>query len=122
VSTSIRALAAQAYRDTQATGGAMEIRLEEYQNGGAFVVWEGNEKLGEQTFRRVGDVLYIDHTEVDERLRGQGVARSLVDTAVAYARANHALIVPLCPYTRSQFEKDPSIGDVLKELPPKRPR
>ena len=50
----------------------MEIRHEQYQNGGAFTLWEADERQGELTYRRVGDVIYVDHTKVDERLQGQG--------------------------------------------------
>ena len=66
----------------------------------------------------MGDVLYVDHTEVDERFRGHGLARKLVDAVIAYARESGEKIVPLCSYTRAQFKKDPSLHDALKAYPP----
>ncbi|OAV45178.1 GNAT family N-acetyltransferase [Lewinella sp. 4G2] len=59
-------------------------------------------------------LIIISHTEVGESLRGQGVGRQLLDKVVEHARANGIKIMPLCPYAKSVFDKDPSIGDVLK--------
>jgi predicted GNAT family acetyltransferase len=41
-----------------------------------------------------------------------GMGRVLVDAAVAWARETHTRLMPLCPYARSVFEKDPSLADV----------
>lgn len=59
-------------------------------------------------------LIIISHTEVDEAHRGQGVGRRLLDRIVAYARENDIKIMPLCPYAKSVFDKDPSLGDVLR--------
>jgi predicted GNAT family acetyltransferase len=80
---------------------------------GAFYYPPTGERLAELVYTRDGNVMTIRHTEVDDSLRGQGVGRHLVDAAVAYARAEKLTIVPVCPYARSVFERDPSIGDVL---------
>jgi uncharacterized protein len=41
------------------------------------------------------------------------VARKLLDTAVAWARANKQRVIATCTYAKGQFEKDPTIRDVL---------
>ena len=59
-------------------------------------------------------LVIISHTEVGEELRGQGVGRRLLDRVVDYARKNDIKILPLCPYAKSVFDKDPTLKDVLK--------
>ena len=59
------------------------------------------------------DKLIIDHTEVDDSLRGQGIGKKLLEVLVAYLRENEMKAIPLCPFARAAFEKDTSIHDVL---------
>lgn len=67
---------------------------------------DGVPETGELTLSKVSDSLIIvDHTASPDSLRGQGVARALVERVVADARAAGQRIVPLCPYTRAQALK-----------------
>ncbi len=96
----------------------MEIQHEQFQNGGSFFVGASSDAaIAEMTYRRIGPVRFVDHTWVDDVLRGQGVARKLLDALVADVRATHEQIIPLCPYVKSQFEKDARLSDVLAALP-----
>ena len=66
------------------------------------------------TYSRAGDdLVIIDHTEVNEQLQGLGIARRLLDAAVAWARTTKTRVTVTCPYAKAQFAKDPSIQDVL---------
>lgn len=57
--------------------------------------------------------MVIEHTEVDNALRGKNIGRELVGYAVAYARTNHLKIVPVCPFARSIINKTPEFRDIL---------
>ena len=90
------------------------IQHDDQPKGGAFFFEQGGQRLAEMTYSRTNPhLLIIDHTDVDESLRGQGVGRELLDALVAWVRADGIKVVPLCPYARSQFDKDASIRDVL---------
>lgn len=92
----------------------VEIEHEEADGRGAFFVARQGVRLAEMTYSRTGpDHVIIDHTEVHDALRGLGVARRLLDTAVAWARETKTKVSATCPYAHAQFEKDPSIRDVL---------
>jgi predicted GNAT family acetyltransferase len=69
--------------------------------------------LAEITYRWNGVHLDIVHTGVREALRGQDVARRLVQTVIDAARAEGFKIIPTCPYARKVFRRDPSLHDVL---------
>jgi uncharacterized protein len=82
-------------------------------NHGRFKVEEDGQTMGELTYSRASDSLVIlDHTAVSPDARGTGVGRMLVDAAVSWARESHTMLMPLCPYARSVFEKDASLSDV----------
>ncbi|ULG72291.1 GNAT family N-acetyltransferase [Macrococcus brunensis] len=59
------------------------------------------------------DKIVIDHTEVNEALRGQGVGQQLVASAVEYARENNKKIVPVCSYAKKILEENKEYQDVL---------
>ena len=61
------------------------------------------------------DTMIIEHTEVDDALRGQNVGYTLVSHVVDYARQHHIKIIPLCPFAKSVFDKKLDFQDVLKK-------
>jgi predicted GNAT family acetyltransferase len=81
---------------------------------GTFHVVTGGRRSAEMAYTHAGpSTIIISHTQVSDALRGQGVGRRLLDALVAWARAEQRKVIALCPYARSEFEKDPSIRDVL---------
>jgi predicted GNAT family acetyltransferase len=92
----------------------IEIEHAEEDGRGAFFVARQGIRLAQMTYSRAGDdLIIIDHTEVHDALQGHGVARRLLDTAVAWARATKTRVIATCPYAKAQFDRDPSIRDVL---------
>ena len=92
----------------------MNIQREEHKNKGAFFIEQDGEWIAEMTYQREGTrKLVVDHTEVDEHLRGQGIGEQLVEEAVRYARENNLLIKPVCPFVKSVLEKSEDYEDVL---------
>ncbi|USE84902.1 GNAT family N-acetyltransferase [Acinetobacter tibetensis] len=61
---------------------------------------------------RDASTIVADHTWVDDSLRGQGVARQLLDVLVEYAREQQLKIVPVCTYVDVMFKRDQSLLDV----------
>jgi uncharacterized protein len=95
----------------------MEIQRDEHGQHGAFYIDENGEWIAEMTYVRSpdGKTITIDHTQVDEKLKGQGIGEQLVAAAVQYARENGLKIKPLCPYARKVLERNPDYHDVLAE-------
>ena len=68
----------------------------------------------ELTFSKAGATLRIlDHTDVPDTARGQGVGEQLVAHAVADARAQGFKLLALCPFAAATFRKHPEWADVL---------
>lgn len=92
------------------------VRIEQEDNGkkGKFIIYDNDEIAGEMTYTWAGkDKFIIDHTIVEERFGGKGLAKELVLADVAYAREKNVKIIPLCPYAKARFDKEESIRDVL---------
>lgn len=94
-------------------GGMDEIRHEPAGHKGAIVWRRDGEKLAELTYSVAGSRVILDHTDVDDRLRGQGAGKKLVTAAVEWARKENKKLMPLCPFARSVFDKTPDFADVL---------
>jgi predicted GNAT family acetyltransferase len=92
----------------------MEINQFNSEKRGYFTATEAGTEAGRMTYSWAGpDKFIIDHTEVNAAFSGRGVGKMLVMKAVAYARENKLKIMPLCPFAKSVFDKDPEIADVL---------
>ena len=90
------------------------IQQEESETKGLFFIDENGTRVAELTYSKAGsDRIIIDHTHVAEHLRGQDAGKQMVLEAVNYARKNRIKIIPLCPFARSVFNRNPALGDVL---------
>jgi len=84
--------------------------------GGSFyIATEGRrEWLAEMVYVMAGEnQMIIEHTEVDDSLRGQGAGKQLLAALVDYVRANHIKVIPLCPFAKATFQKMKEWQDVL---------
>ncbi len=92
----------------------MKVEQMDNESKGSFYVNVGTVKKAEMTYSWAGkDRIIIDHTEVDDSLRGQGKGQDMVFAAVKFARSKNISIIPLCPFAKSVFNKHPEFKDVL---------
>ncbi len=82
----------------------MEIKHKNNQENGIFEAFVNGKRLGYLSYEwESGSVFAIMHTVVDPKFRGQGIAKSLLNAAVAFARVNGYKIRPVCPYVEKVF-------------------
>ena len=96
------------------TAEPASIQREEKDHRGAFFIAGEGHRLAELTFSATPDhkLVILDHTEVSDSLRGQGVARKLVEAAVDWARLTNVKLLPLCPFAKAIFDREPQFADV----------
>jgi len=103
--------------DPSMTEPQVELLVQREQKGrrGSFYLEGGGIRLAEMTFSASpdGKLVIIDHTEVSESLRGQSAGRRLVEAAVGWARESRVKLIPLCPFAKAVFDREPSFHDVL---------
>lgn len=91
------------------------IELQESEGKGRYYLTAPGGETAEMTFTKAGpSQIIIDHTEVPDAFRGQGVGLRLVTRAVDDARAAGKTIIPLCPFAAAQFRRHPEWRDVLR--------
>ena len=88
------------------------LHKEEGDKGSFYIEREGD-VLAEMTYRKNKDRIVIDHTEVDDSLRGKNVGYQLVEHGVEYAREAHLKILPICSFAKSVLEKTEEFYDIL---------
>src|SRR6266853_1484587 len=64
-------------------------------------------------FSLSGNVLELTHTEVPEKLRGMGLASSLAETALHWARENNLKVDIICPTVQGYVAKHPEYSDLV---------
>ena len=84
------------------------------QEGRIFALGTNGELLAEVTFLTGPDgIADINHTFVDESLRGQGVANQLLQAAAQELRAQGRKTKTSCWYAAQWFAKHPQEQDLL---------
>lgn len=72
------------------------------------------ERLAAMVYKMVGtQKMVIEHTEVDEKLKGHGVGVRLLEHLVEFARKDNIKVVPFCPFAKATFRKREDLQDVL---------
>src|SRR5436190_22592268 len=59
------------------------------------------------------NVLELIHTEVPEKLRRLGLASSLAETALQFARQNGLKVDIICPIAKDYVAKHPEYADII---------
>ena len=91
-----------------------EIQLEINDKKGFFHIDVNGKTEAKMTFVFAGpDKIIIDHTEVSPEFNGKGLGKKLVEKAVEVAREKKWTIVPLCPFAKKTFDRNPQFKDVL---------
>lgn len=92
----------------------MDVKQKNDSKKGMFYIEQDGEIIAEMTYVWAGtEKIIINHTEVNEILKGQGAGKQMLSKAVEFAREKGLKIIPLCPFAKSVFDKTPEYGDVL---------
>lgn len=92
----------------------MEVLQEDNGLNGKFFILSNGVQRAEMIYTWTGnDRIVINHTEVDDVLKGKSAGRQMINKAVDFAREKGIKIVPLCSFASRIFKLTPEIRDVL---------
>ena len=82
----------------------MEFKKEE---GRIYITDENKNTIAEITYENMQNGTYnINHTFVDESLRGQGIAKKLVEMAIEEIKKKNGKVTATCSYAKHYLEKN----------------
>lgn len=91
-----------------------EVQLELNGSKGYFYLSVDGKSEAKMAFVFAGnDKIIIDHTEVNPGNNGKGFGKKMVIKAIEFAREQNITIIPLCPFAKSVFDKNPEFKEVL---------
>ena len=85
--------------------------LQKVTNGRFEIEREGQVAYLEYTL--AGNILALIHTEVPEKLRGLGLASTLAENALQWARENKLKVDIVCPTAQAYIAKHPQYSDLV---------
>ncbi len=89
-----------------------------YEENRIYAKDETGATIAEVTFSNVSDnVVNINHTFVDDSLRGHGIAGSLLKAAAETLRLKDKRAYPTCSYAVKWFEAHPDYSDIYIKGP-----
>lgn len=91
------------------------IRTGESTHGAYRVDLPGADSPAMLTWRARGRTRVAEHTFVPPEMRGQEIARKLVEALVGDAREQGFTIDPQCSYVAAQFRRHPQWADLLAD-------
>lgn len=92
----------------------MKIKQQDNDKKGKFFIELNGKQEAEMTYTYAGNnKIIIDHTEVSDILKGQGIGYKLVEAAVDFMRDKDIKAIPLCPFAKAVFEKKAEYSDRL---------
>lgn len=92
----------------------MDFKHEDNGKNGRFFLVLGHQSIAEMTYVwEGGNRIIIDHTIVDESLKGQGVGKKLLIALASFAREKKINVLPLCPFAKAMMGKDIQFNDLL---------
>jgi predicted GNAT family acetyltransferase len=90
------------------------VNIEFNDKNGNFNITSEDRKVAIMPFVFAGpDKIIIDHAEVSTIFNGKGLGKKLVEKAVEVAREKKWTIIPLCPFAKKTFDRNPQFKDVL---------
>ena len=89
-------------------------------NGNAFDYYRSQSEkapVAHIGFKLINDdqTYVVEHTWVDEKERGQGLAAKITKDFLARVAEQKKNVIPLCPYTRTFFERNPKYQSLLAD-------
>ena len=79
-----------------------------------FIPGEEDNLLAELIYmKKEPGTMVIEHTEVEDELKGENIGYQLVHTAIEYARTHQLKVIPMCPFAKAVIDRKPELQDVL---------
>lgn len=81
---------------------------------GYIEVFDQDFKVGEITFIYMDkQIINVNHTYVNPKYRGKGIAKKLIEKLVEMSRNNELKILASCPYVKAELSNSYKYNDLI---------
>jgi len=85
----------------------MEIKHEDNGKKGKFYIELNGITEAEMVYSYAGPTkVIIEHTEVSEKFKGQGIGKKLLEETISFIRKNNFKVIPLCPFANAFIRRN----------------
>ena len=92
----------------------MKVQHETEDQRGLFFIEKEKKRIARMFYNKpTAKLIVIEHTEVDDVQKGNGIGKQLIEAAVDFARKKEVRIVPFCPYAKKILTETEAFKDVL---------
>jgi uncharacterized protein len=91
----------------------MQMRVVDNPDRQRYEVFADDELAGFTTYRRRGDRIALNHTEIDSGFEGRGVGSVLVARTLDDLRRRGLAVLPFCPFVKSFIERHRDYADLV---------
>lgn len=78
-----------------------------------FEIMVNGQLAGFTTYRNEDGAVALDHTQIEPRWQGRGLASQLIGDSLEKLRARGAVVVPYCPFVRDFIVQHPAYVDLV---------
>jgi len=89
-----------------------DVRVTHVAGEDRYAITVDGRRVGLLDYRRHGDVLDLDHTEIDPAFGGRGLGAHLVRDALDDVRSRGFTVRPRCSFVRKFIERNPGYADL----------
>jgi hypothetical protein len=92
------------------------VRVEDVPDRSRFEISLAGDRAGFVEYRRRPGLIAFNHTQIESRFEGHGLASRLIRTALDQARAEGMAVLPFCPFVQAYIADHPV--EYLDLVPP----
>ena len=89
------------------------VELSKNEDKSQYEIHVDGELAGFATYKDSGTARELPHTVVDQKFRGEGLSKPLIQAALDDARADGMQVTPSCPAVERYIEQNPQYRDLL---------
>jgi hypothetical protein len=91
----------------------MDLKVADNPEQSRYEITADGELAGFITYELSGDVIDLQHTQTDDRVRGHGVGGHLVQATLDSVRERYLAVIPTCPFVRRWLGEHPGYLDLV---------
>jgi len=84
-------------------------------NEGEIIMLDDGNAIGFLSYRKKDNMIYVEHVKVNDKYKGMGLGKVLLDEMVSFAVENDCKIVAVCAFVKHMFQRNEEYAFIRHE-------